>query len=86
MWRDGIASPGSALQRTVSIERRYEMWGSILHHALQWCDRLLIFAQGDPFERFLPEPETKSPVEIAAVLMVLSLLAAASVILASILL
>jgi hypothetical protein len=62
------------------------MWISVLDHGSQWFGRLLVFAQGDPFERFAPEPETTSPVEVAAVLTVLSLVAAAAVLLARILL
>ena len=62
------------------------MWTSVLDHGLQWCGRLLVFAQGDLFERLVPEPETTSRVEVAAVLTVLSLVAAAAAILAKILL
>jgi hypothetical protein len=62
------------------------MWISVLDHGLQWCDRLLVFAQGDPFERFVPESEATARVEVTAVLMVLSLIIAAAAILAKILL
>ncbi len=59
------------------------MWMAALDRGLQW---LLVFAQGDPFERFIPKPETTSRVEVGAVFMVLSLVAAAAAILAKILL
>lgn len=62
------------------------MWTDVVDLGWQWFGRLLVFAQEDLFERLLPEPETASRVEVAAILTVLSLVAAAVVVLAKILL
>lgn len=63
------------------------MWIDVLDRGLQWYERLQVLARGDLFERLAPQPEKTSNVEsIAAVLMVLSVVAAAAGILAKILL
>ena len=62
------------------------MWTSFVDHGLQWCGGLLAFAQGDFFERSVPESEATARVEVTAILMILSLIIAAAAILAKILL
>ena len=63
------------------------MWMSGLDRAVQWYDWLLVFARGDPFERFVVQPAKTSRVElVAGVVMIVSVVAAAAGILARILL
>jgi hypothetical protein len=57
------------------------MWTSVVDHGLQWCGRLLVFAQGD-FLSGSCRTLKKRQVEVTAVLMVLSLIIAAAAILA----
>ena len=59
---------------------------SVIDHGLQRWGRLLVFAQGDFFERFVPVSEATARLEVAAMLMVLSLIIATAAILAKILL
>ena len=61
------------------------MWIYVLDHGLQWYDRLQLFANGDPFERFVPQPDRTIDIEtIGAVLMVLAVVGSAGAILAKI--
>ncbi|PWK72693.1 hypothetical protein [Aminobacter sp. AP02] len=63
------------------------MWLSAIAHGLQWYERLQAFSQGDPFERFVPQPvRTPRFDNAAAMLMVLSVIGSAGAILAKILL
>lgn len=63
------------------------MWLSAIDQGLQWYDRLQVFSQGDPFERFVPQRMRTSGLEtFGAIAMVLSVIGSAAAILAKILL
>jgi hypothetical protein len=63
------------------------MWLSAIDHGLLWYDRLQVFSQGEPFERFVPHRVRTSGIETAAaIFMVVSVMGSAAAILARILL
>lgn len=68
-------------------EETYRMRTNLLDQGLQWFERLLVFADGDTFERFTPRPARSLDVEaVGAVLMVLAVIGSAAGILAKIVL
>jgi hypothetical protein len=55
------------------------MWMNGLGQAAQWYERLLVFAEGDPFEWLVREPAKTSRTEsVAAVLMLVSVVVASA--------
>ncbi|MBT1154466.1 hypothetical protein J1C56_02560 [Aminobacter anthyllidis] len=76
-----------ALQALATLGGGTKMWLSAIDHGLQWYDRLQIFSQGDPFERFVPQRVKTSGLETAAAIcMVVSIIGSAAAIFAKILL
>lgn len=55
------------------------MWLSAIDQLLQWCDRLQVFSQGDPFERHFPQQVKTSGVgTAAAIFMIVSVVGSAA--------